>query len=62
MTPNMTPKEIAKELVDSYLLSYGGNTKWEAKNYSMKVLHIMALTNDMKYKEYYEILKEIEAI
>jgi len=57
----MTSKEIAKELVDSYLLSYGVNTKWEAKNYSLKVLHIMALTNNMTYKEYYEILKEIEA-
>jgi hypothetical protein len=58
----MTPKEIAKELIDSYTLSYGSNQKWEAKNYSFKVLHIMALTNDMSYKQYHEILKEIEAL
>lgn len=56
----MTPKEIAIELINTYTLSYGNNQKWEAKNYSLKVLHIMALTNAMSYKEYYEIVKEIE--
>jgi hypothetical protein len=58
----MTPKEIAKELMDFCKISYGTNHKWEAKNYSLKVLHIMAITNDMSYKEYYEIVKEIEAL
>ena len=58
----MTSKEIAKELMDSYSLSYGSNLKWEAKNYSLKVLHIMALTNEMSYKQYYEIVKELEKI
>ena len=58
----MTPKETAKELIDSYTLSYGGNQKWEAKAYALKVLHIMALTNSMSYKEYYEIAKELEAL
>ena len=58
----MTPKEIAKELIDTYSISYGGNQKWEAKNYALKVLHIMALVNQMSYKEYYEIVKELEAI
>ena len=58
----MTPKEIAKELIDSYILSYGGIQKYEAKNYSLKVLHIMALTNSMSYIEYYEIVKEIQAL
>jgi hypothetical protein len=56
----MTSKEIAKELMDSYSLSYGSNQKWEAKNHSLKVLHIMALANDMSYKQYYEIVKELE--
>jgi hypothetical protein len=56
----MTSKEIAKELMDSYSLYYGSNQKWEAKNYSLKVLHIMALANDMSYKQYYEIVKELE--
>jgi hypothetical protein len=58
----MTPKEIAKELMDSYSISYGINQKWEAKNYSLKVLHLMALTSGMSYKEYCEIAKELEAI
>lgn len=58
----MTPKEIALELLDTYIISYGSNQKWEAKNYSLKVLHIMALTNSMSYKEYYEIVKELEKI
>lgn len=58
----LSPKEIAKEIINSYTLSYGGNAKWEAKNYGLKVLHIMALTTDMKYKEYYEIVKELEAL
>ena len=58
----MTPKEIALELLDTYTISYGNNQKWEAKNYSLKVLHIMALTNNMSYKEYYEIVKELEKL
>jgi hypothetical protein len=58
----MTPKEIAKELMDSYSLSYGSNQKWEAKNYSLKVLHLMALSSGMSYKEYFEIVKELEAL
>jgi hypothetical protein len=58
----MTPKEIAKELMDTYSLSYGSNQKWEAKNYSLKVLHIMALVNDISYKQYFEIVKELENI
>jgi hypothetical protein len=58
----MTPNEIAKELINSYTLSYGSNQKWEAKNYSLKVLHLMALTNGMSYKEYFEIFKELEAL
>ena len=58
----MTPKQIATELIDSYSISYGSNQKWEAKNYALKVLHIMALTNDMSYKTYYEIVKELEKI
>ena len=58
----MTSKEIAKELIDSYELSYGYNQKWEAKNYALKVLHIMALTNDMSYKEYFEIIKELQTL
>ncbi len=58
----MTPKEIAKELIDSYSISYGSNQKWEAKSYSLKVLHLMALTSRMSYKEYFEIVKELEAI
>ena len=58
----MTPKEIAKELINSYAISYGSNQKWEAKNYSLKVLHIMALVNEMSYKQYYEIVKELENI
>ena len=65
MTPEdfkMTPKEIARELIDTYSISYGANQKWEAKNYSLKVLHVMALVNQMSYKEYYEIVKELEAI
>ena len=65
MTPEdfkMTPKEIAKELIETYSISYGGNQKWEAKNYSLKVLHIMALVNQISYREYYEIAKEIDAI
>jgi hypothetical protein len=56
----MTPKEIAKELYDSYTISYGGNHHWDAKNYALKVLHIFALVNNMTYKEYHEIVKEIE--
>lgn len=65
MTPEdfkMTPKEIARELIDTYSISYGANQKWEAKNYSLKVLHVMALVNQMSYREYYEIAKEIDAI
>lgn len=58
----MKPKEIAIEIFNSYTLSYGTNQKWEAKNYALKVLHIYALANDISYKEYYEILKEIEAL
>ena len=27
----MTPKEIARELIDTYSISYGANQKWEAK-------------------------------
>ncbi len=55
----MTPYEIAKELYDSYLISFG-NKHWEAKNYALKTLHVMALVNNMSYKEYFEIVKEIE--
>jgi len=58
----MTTKEIAKEIMDSYTISYGSNQKWEAKSYALKVLHIMALANDMSYKQYYEIVKELENI
>lgn len=58
----MTPKEIAIELINSYTISYGGNQKWDAKNYSLKVLHILALINSMSYKEYYEIVKELEKL
>jgi hypothetical protein len=58
----MTPKEIAKELMYSYSISYGVNQKWEAKLYALKVLHIMDLANEMSYKQYYEIAKEIEAL
>jgi hypothetical protein len=57
----MTPKEIAQELYNSYSISYG-NQHWEAKAYAQKVLHIMALTTNMNYKEYYEIVKEIEKL
>lgn len=57
----MTPEQIAFELYESYTISYG-NHKWEAKSYALKVLHIMALANNMSYKEYYEITKEIEKI
>jgi hypothetical protein len=56
----MTNKEIARELMDTYSISYGVNQKWEAKNYALKVLHIMALVNEMSYKQYYEIVKELE--
>ena len=58
----MTPKEIAKELIDTYSISYGANQKWEAKNYALKLLHVMALVNQMSYKHYYEIVKELENI
>lgn len=58
----MTPKEIAKELIDSYVISYGINQHFEAKNHAYKVLHIFALVNNMSYKEYYEITKEIEKL
>jgi hypothetical protein len=58
----MTPKEIAQEIYNSYTLSYGVNQHWEAKNYGLKVLHIYALANNISYKEYYEILKEIEKL
>ena len=58
----MTPKELAKEIYESYTLSYGTNQHWEAKNYVLKVLHIYALANDISYKEYCEIIKEIEKI
>jgi hypothetical protein len=58
----MTPKEIAQELYNSYTISYGTNQHWEAKNYALKVLHIFALVNNMSYKEYYEIIKEIEKL
>jgi|GEM_PF-2643890 len=58
----MTPKEIAKELLDSYEISYGYNQKWEAKSYALKVLHIMALVNNITYKEYYEITKELDKL
>ena len=58
----MTTKEIALELINSYTLSYGCNQKWEAKAFAYKVLHIMALTNNMTYKEYFEISKELEKI
>ena len=58
----MTPKQIAIELIDSYSISYGSNQKWEAKSYALKVLHIMALVNEISYKEYYEIVKELEKI
>lgn len=58
----MTPKEIARELIDTYSISYGANQKWEAKNYALKILHVMALVNQMSYKHYYEIAKEIENI
>jgi hypothetical protein len=58
----MTPKEIAQELFNSYTISYGGNQHWEAKTYALKVLHMMALVNNMSYKEYYEITKEIEKL
>ena len=58
----MTPKEIAQELYNSYTISYGTNQHWEAKNYALKVLHIFALVNNMSYKEYYAIIKEIEKL
>jgi hypothetical protein len=58
----MTPREIAQELFNSYTISYGNNQHWEAKAYALKVLHIWALTNNMSYKEYYEITKEIDKI
>jgi hypothetical protein len=58
----MTPKEIAQELYDSYTISYGGNQRWEAKSYALKVLHIFALVNKMSYEHYYEITKELEKI
>jgi hypothetical protein len=58
----MTPKEIAQELFNSYTISYGGNQHWEAKTYALKVLHMMALVNNMSYKEYFEIAKEIEKL
>ena len=58
----MPPKEIAQELYNSYTISYGTNQHWEAKNYALKVLHIFALVNNMSYKEYYEIIKEIEKL
>ena len=57
----MTPEQIAFELYESYTISYG-NHKWEAKSYALKALHIMALVNNMSYKEYYEITKEIEKL
>ena len=57
----MTPKEIALELFNSYTISYG-NHKWEAKQFSIKILHIMALVNNMSYKEYFEIVQEIEKL
>jgi hypothetical protein len=56
----MTPKEIAQELFDSYTISYGGNQYWEAKTYALKVLHMMALVNNMSYKEYYQIVQELD--
>jgi len=58
----MTPKETAQELFNSYTLSYSGNQHWEAKAYALKVLHIMALVNNMSYKEYYEIAQELDKI
>ena len=58
----MTPKEIAKELIETYSISYEGNQKWEAKNSALKVLHVMALVNQMSYKHYYEIVKELESL
>ena len=58
----MTPKEIAQELFNTYTLSYGGNQHWKAKTYALKVLHIMALANNMSYKEYYEIVQELDKI
>jgi hypothetical protein len=58
----MTPKELAKEIYESYTISYGTNQNWEAKNYALKVLHIYALANNISYKEYYEIIKEIEKL
>ena len=48
--------------MDSYSISYGVNQKWEAKLYALKVLHIMDLANEMSYKQYYEIAKEIELL
>jgi hypothetical protein len=56
----MTPKEIAQELFDSYTISYGGNQHWEAKTYALKVLHMMALVNNISYKEYYQIVQELD--
>jgi hypothetical protein len=58
----MTPKGIALELINLYTLSYGSNQKWEAKSYAYKILHIMALMNNMSYKEYFEISKELEKL
>jgi hypothetical protein len=58
----MTPKEIAQELYNSYTISYSVNQHWDAKNYALKVLHIFSLVNNMSYKEYYEICKEIEKL
>jgi hypothetical protein len=57
----MTTREIAQELFDSYVISYG-NQYFEAKQHALKVLHIMALSNNMSYKEYCEILKELDKI
>jgi hypothetical protein len=56
----MTPKETAQELFNSYTISYGGNQHWEAKTYALKVLHMMALVNNMSYKEYNEIVQELD--
>jgi hypothetical protein len=57
----MTPYQIAKELYDSYRIN-SGTPHWDAKQFATKTLHIMALVNNMSYKEFYEIAKEIEAL
>lgn len=57
----MTPKQIALELYHSYTIN-GGNQHYEAINNAFKMLHVMAIINDMSYKQYYEISQEINKL